>query len=333
MAMERVRVKLDAMRVGIVGCGGMGSVHANKYVQMPDVTITAFDLDKEKLNAFCEARPVSPMDSLESLIQECDAIDVCLPTPIHRDVAVAALEAGKPTLVEKPLARTVADCEAMIAAADSSGALLVPAHVVRFFPEHRAAHEFISAGKLGTPASVRVRRGGGAPKMDWFMDSKASGGILLDLAVHEFDWLLWTLGPATQVTSRTVRLGNTVADTEFRGDYALTTLSFANGCVAHVESTWMDPAGSRVTIEASGSDGMIEFDSRNNPSLRVATGTMATENIATAADDPYYRQLRAFVDAAHGKAPPAVTAQEGLAAVRIACAAIESAESGETVWL
>lgn len=229
------------------------------------------------------------------------------------------------------MAGSVDQASDMVMKSKTAGTLLVPAHVVRFFPEHAAAHRAIAKGAIGLPASVRLRRGGGAPKADWFLDSDLSGGILLDLAVHEFDWLLWTIGPAVSVTSRSVRRGDRKGD--FKGDYALTTISFANGCVAHVESTWMDPSGFRATIEASGNKGMLEYDSRENPSLRTHTGQTANENLYASFDDPYFKQLRAFVSAARGEAEPAVTAQEGFDAVRLACAAIESADNGRTVRL
>ena len=221
----------------------MGGVHANKYAAMPEVEVYVFDLDTEKLHAFCTARNLKVCSSFAELLASCEAVDVCLPTTAHRDVAIEALRAGKPTLVEKPMARTVEDCQMMIDAATQSESILVPAHVVRFFPEYRAAHECIEQGKIGKPASIRLRRGGGPPKMDWFLDLALSGGILLDLAVHEFDWLLWTLGPAATVMSRSVRLGDQVSETEYKGDYALTTITFVSGAVAHVESTWMDPGG------------------------------------------------------------------------------------------
>ncbi len=319
------------MRVGIVGCGGMGGVHANKYALMPDVELSVFDVDTAKAESFCAARNIKRADSLSDLLRDCEAADVCLPTPVHREVAIKCLRAGRPTLVEKPMARSMADCQAMIAESKSSGSMLVPAHVVRFFPEFRAAHDVIAAGKIGVPASIRLRRGGGAPKAEWFLDVDQSGGILLDLAVHEFDWLNWTLGRPKLVTSRSVRLGDRVKDADFRGDYALTTISYDNGCVAHVESTWMDPAGFKVTIEACGSGGAVEYDSSRNPTLRVAGG--ATENNYLPTDDPYYKQLRAFVDAATGKTAPAVTAEEGLLAVQVAEAAVTSARTGKPIAL
>lgn len=308
----------------------MGSVHANKYVAMPDVTVQVYDLDTPKLEAFCAQRSLRACSSLDELIGESDAVDVCLPTTGHVTVAMAALRARKPTLVEKPMAREVSECQALADAALESETILVPAHVVRFFPEYKRAHELVKSGEVGTPASVRLRRGGGPPKAEWFLDIDASGGILLDLAVHEFDWLLWTLGPAKSVSSRSVRQ---IRGSSVTGDYALTLVEFFNGCVAHVESTWMDPQGFRATIDICGSKGMIEFDSRQNPSLRASPSSPFAENNYILSDDPYYQQLRAFVDSAKGDRLPAVTLQEGLEAVRLASAAITSATSGQTVWL
>ncbi len=321
------------MKVGVAGCGGMGQVHANKYREMPDVELWAFDLDSQKLEQFCQTKCAKAATSLAHLIETCEAIDVCLPTHTHCEVANQSLTAGKATLVEKPMARTAEQCQSMIDTAKEHGALLVPAQVVRFFPEFRRAHELIKEGLFGLPASVRLRRGGGLPKAEWFLDEEKSGGILLDLAVHEFDWLLWTIGTAISVSSRTVRqsphdLSN------IPGDFALTTITFASGCIAHVESTWMDPSGTRVTLEASGSKGLIEYDSRINPSLRTHTqGSSVAENNYSQTDDPYYKQLRAFVLAASGQQPPVVSAEDGMAAVQLACMAIESAKKQDIVWL
>lgn len=322
------------MKVGILGCGGMGGVHASKYSQMPGVGLVAFDTDAEKLAAFCARFGAQAAQGPEDLVGAADAVDVCLPTPLHAEAACLALAAGKPTLVEKPMARTLEQCAQMGAAAEDAGAMLMPAQVVRWFREHRAVHEAVARGDVGSPAAVRLRRGGGPPKGDWFLDFETSGGILLDLAVHDFDWLLWTLGPAVSVHSFSARLGPGRPVAEFRGDYALSVVEFESGAVAHVENTWMDPAGFRTAIEVSGSGGLIDFDSRANPSLRVATSQgQRAENPYAPEDDPYYRQLSAFLECARTGSAPPVSAAEGTAAVRLALAAIESAQTGRTVRL
>lgn len=317
------------MKVGVIGAGGMGYVHGSKYAQMPDVELHVFDISRTKTDSYAHRFKAAGHETLASLLGAVDVVDVCTPTDTHSAICLPALEAAKPTLVEKPMGGSLEDCDRMIEAADKSGAMLMPAQVVRFFPEHKRAHELIKAGAIGRPASVRLRRGGRAPvgSDGWFLDPGRSGGILLDLAVHEFDWLQWTLGRVTLVMSCSVTLGPRVADAEFVGDFALTTLTHEGGCISHVESTWMDPSGFRTTIEAAGSEGVIEFDSRQNPSLRthVAEGASRTENLMDPHDDPYHQQLRAFLDAVRSGRPAPVSAADGRRAVELSLAAIESA--------
>lgn len=317
-------------RVGIVGAGGMGRTHARHYSKMEDVSLLLFDIDREAAEALqTQAKNATVADDLEQLLSNVDAVDVCLPTHLHKDVVLTALEAHLPTLCEKPLARTVAECEQMVDAAHRHGTLLVPAQVVRFFPEFEAAHRVITSGRLGSISAIRTRRGGGQPKGagEWFRNPDLSGGVLLDLAVHDFDWILWTFGPVVRVFSQALTWSNVGTL-----DYALTTLTLEGGALSHVEATWADPGGFRVTFEVSGSGGLLEFDSRQKVTLRTATteGTRSEANLA-AGDDPYFKQLRAFLRAAKGEAPPPVTAEEGLAAVAIAEAAMQSARSGKPV--
>ena len=324
------------MRVGVVGVGGMGTVHARKYTLMDDVELFAFDLNPDKLDVYCSQFKAKPTASLAELIKTVDAVDVCTPTDAHRDVALEAIAAGKPVLVEKPMARTVEQCAELVDAAKKSGVLMMPGQVVRFFPEFAAAHKAVKEGKIGKPAAVRMRRGGRSPKGTdlWFHDHERSGGILLDLAVHDFDWLLWTIGDVESVFSRSVRLGKTVAGAEMDGDHALTTLKFVNGCVGHVETTWLDPSGFRTTLEVCGSEGMLEYDSRDVATLRVhtAAGSRQESNLGYT-DDPFYSELRAFLDAVQGKQGLPVSPEDGMKAVAIARAAIESAKSGKAVSL
>lgn len=317
-------------RVGIVGAGGMGRTHARHYARMADVSLTIFDVQPEAAEALRSQVPrASVAQSLDELLANVDAVDVCLPTHLHKQVVLKALEAHLPTLCEKPLARTLGECAQMVEAAHRHGTLLMPAQVVRFFPEFETAHYIAKEGRLGVVAAIRTRRGGGQPKGvgEWFKDPSLSGGVLLDLAVHDFDWILWTFGPVARVFSQALTWSGAGAL-----DYALTTLTLESGALAHVEATWADPGGFRVTFEVSGSEGLLEFDSRQKGTLRTATadGVRAEANLAPN-DDPYFRQLQAFLRAAAGTAPPPVTAEEGMEAVGIAQAAMESARSGRPV--
>jgi predicted dehydrogenase len=325
------------MRIGIVGAGGMGNTHANKYRQMRDVELAVTDVDTDRAVTFAERHGASEIRSLAGLVEWADIVDICLPTDLHLDIALRAIAAGKAVLVEKPMASTVEECAAMIEAAGRAGTPLMPAQVLRFFPEFATAKRLVESGAIGRPAAARTRRGGKAPTGagGWFLDPARSGGILLDLAIHDFDWLRWTLGEVGTVYARSVRIRPEWVESfqaPAAGDYALTTLGFEGGCVAHVETTWMEPGPSRVTFEVCGSEGMLEFDSRHVPTVRTATAdAVKTEAPLAPDDDPYYLQLRSFVDAVTGGTPPPVTPLDGLRAVAISRAAIESAETGRAI--
>ncbi|MCB0825015.1 MAG: Gfo/Idh/MocA family oxidoreductase [Armatimonadetes bacterium] len=322
------------MKVGVVGTGGMGNVHARHYVNMPDVELYAYDRDLEKLGAFCKHHGAKKTDSYEDLLATCDIVDICLPTHLHKQFSLEAIDAGKAVLLEKPMARTVEECREILDAANAKGVPFSVGHVVRFFPEHEKAHQVVVSGEIGDPAAVRMRRGGRAPvgSDGWFQNPELSGGVILDLGIHELDWLRWTLGECTQVFAQSVRANFPNLDSNVQGDYALITLSFESGAIAHVEATWMDPSGFRTTLEVCGSKGLIDFDSRNAPSLRTHTDSgTRNETPNHVSTDPYYRQLRGFVDAVKNGTEPAVGGLDGLKAVAIALAAIESAQTGKPV--
>ncbi|MCB8932813.1 MAG: Gfo/Idh/MocA family oxidoreductase [Fimbriimonadaceae bacterium] len=326
------------LRVGILGAGGMGNVHARQYRKMPDVDLVFFDPDEARRAKFQTTWQCAPVDSEEDVLRGCDVVDVCLPTDRHLEYGLKAISEGKAVFLEKPMAGSLDDAAQLIEAADRAGVPMMPGQVVRFFPEYREGRRMVVEGAVGRPAAARTRRGGLAPMggaENWFMDHSRSGGVLLDLAVHDFDWLRWTLGEVDSLYARS--LG---ATTGKGPDYGLTTMSFESGAVAHVESTWMDPSGSRTTFEVCGSAGMIEFDSRNTPTVRTHLAPPkegdpprrgGNEAPLTPTDDPYYRQLKGFLDAVRSGTPPPVSGYDGFMAVSLGLAALESARTGKVV--
>jgi predicted dehydrogenase len=318
------------MRIAIVGAGGMGNVHARHHRNIPGVEPAVFDVDPERARTLAERWRIDVRDSFEDVLAWADAVDLCVPTPLHLELGLSVIAAGKALLVEKPIAGTLQDGAKLVNAAANAGVLLMPGHVARFFPEFSTANRLVREGGVGNPAAARTRRGGGMPKGAglWFADHSKSGGVLLDLAIHDFDWLRWTLGEVESVFSR-----SRSARTGEGPDYALTMLKFASGALAHVESTWMDPSGFRVSFEVCGSEGMIEYDSRNVPTLRTSVdgSPTVTEAPLDSADDPYYRQLSGFADAVREGREPPVTGYDGLMALALSEAATESAKSGKPV--
>ena len=318
------------IRVGILGAGGMGNVHARHYKNIAGIEVRFYDPDLERSDAFENRHDLERLDSQADLLSWADVADVCLPTDLHCSVGLAALAAGKHVFMEKPMAGNLGDAKTLVDAAAHAGTVFMPGQVVRFFREYRAAHDAVMKGMIGTPGAVRMRRGGLAPAGgagNWFMDHHRSGGVLIDLAIHEFDWLRWTFGEVRHLYSRSVG-----AKSMQGPDYALTTLTFESGVVAHVESTWMDPSGFRATFEVCGSEGMIEHDSRLVATLRThAGGKSMNEGPLAPSDDPFFCQLSAFIDAVRTQSPPPVSASEGASALAIALAARESAQTDRVV--
>lgn len=313
------------MRIGLWGAGGIAKVHARHAARLPGVSLVVFDRDPQRASELAETHGGTTAVSESDFLERTDAIVICLPTDLHAVAAEIALRASRPVLVEKPMVRHMAEADFLVNLAQQTGTPLVPAHVVRFFADYEAMHQQVIQGAVGQVATAWMRRGGKAPLGSdaWFRDPVRSGGVLLDLAVHDFDWLRWTLGPVTRVESRSRWLGGGSTET---GDFALTTLTFASGALAHVESTWLDPSGFSVSVEVAGSAGVVAYDSRATAGLRIHTEAGSTAATPRAdADDPYFRQMKAFVAAARGEAPPAVTAEEGREALAVALAAVESA--------
>jgi len=313
-------------RVGLLGAGGMGSVHAAQYAKMTDVELRFFDPRPDQAERFQSRFHAEPCRSEDDLIDWADVVDVCTPTDTHHGLGRKAIAAGRALLMEKPLCRTLGECEGLMAAAEKAGVPAMPAQVVRYFPEYAAAKRMVESGAVGDVAAVRLRRGGGAPSgVDgWFMDHARSGGVFFDLAIHDFDWIRWALADVATVYAKSLR-----ANVGHGPDYGLATLTLENGAVAHVEATWMDPCGFRTVFEVCGSGGMILHDSRLTPSVRVhREGGSVTESPLAPQDDPYYREIRAFLEAVRNKERPPVTLEDGFAACAVALAALESAQTG-----
>ena len=326
-------------RVALIGAGTMGSVHAQHWKAMPGAELVGV-LDPRTEAARAAGPKFSDWDTLLSQAKP-DIIDICTPTPFHREYVERAAAAGKAIFVEKPLTRTLADCDAMVATVERAGVPAMSGHVLRYFPEYAEAKRLVDAGGVGKPAAIRTARLAGFPDLggrpNWYADPEQSGGLVLDMILHDFDWLRWTFGPVTRVYAkglygRTEHVG--------RLDYALVTLRFASGAVGHVTGSWAHPGAFRTTLEIAGDAGLIEHDSaRSAPltaSLRAAGGgggVAVPESPMASGEDPYYLEIAAFVQALEKGETPPVTLSDAREATRISLAALESIETGKVVTL
>ena len=327
-------------RVALIGAGTMGSVHSRHWNTMPGAELVGV-LDPRADAARVLGQAYSDWDTLLSQSKP-DIIDICTPTPFHRDYVEQAAAAGKAIFVEKPMARTLADCDAMITAVERTGVPAMSGHVLRYFPEYAAAKMLVDAGGVGRPAAIRTARMAGFPdsglRPNWYGDSGQSGGVVLDMILHDFDWLRWTFGPIAHVYAKGL-----VNQAKHAGrlDYALVTLRFASGAVGHVCGSWAHPGGFHATFEIAGDAGMIEHDSARSapltaslrPSGDAEKGVALAENTTAPLEDPYFLEIAAFVSALERSQPPPVTLHDAREATRIALAALESIQTGKRVLL
>ncbi len=323
------------MRLGLVGAGFMGGVHLNAFAGIPEVEVVGVaDARPDSAAAAAALAGARPYASYEELVaaEEVEVVDVCLPTSFHKDLAVKAARDGKHVILEKPIARTLEDAAEILEAFSGEGPRLFVGHVVRFFPEYVAIKGLVDAGDLGTVGVVRTSRR--SPFLtgwnDWYADWRASGGVLLDLVIHDFDFLRWTLGEVERVYARSV-LGREYN----RLDYALVTLRFEHGAIAHVEGHWGYPGAFNYRIEVAGSRALVTADSSETAPLELLGGptTPGESPDIVAGKSPYQTELEHFVRCVATGEEPVVEARDAYEALRIALAATESVLTGRPVTL
>jgi len=328
-------------RVAIIGAGGMAGSHAACYAKIENAEIVAvMDVVPNAAQALAEKYDVPAFTDAAEMFEkvEFDVVDVCTPTPFHTPYIKMAAAAGKDICSEKPLGRTMEQCWESIEACKKAGVRLFVAQVLRWFPEFRRANELVRSGAVGKPAVVRTTRGGGFPKppSNWFADFEQSGGVVLDLLIHDIDWVLWTFGPAERVYAS----GLTFAGVEDR-DYALLNIRFKSGMIAHIEGSWATPDAFRVAFEVAGDEGFIEYS--NEKSSPLIFSSWASDDLpgrvpvpvpsSPMSVSPYYLELKHFIDCLEMGCEPDVKPEEAAAAVQLALAAVESIRTGQPVNL
>jgi len=269
------------LRVGLVGAGFIGRTHLAAW-RSEGFDVVVFDVDPARSSSLAEPFGASAAPSIEALLAATDVVDICTPTHLHASVAVAAARAGRHVICEKPLARTLADGETMLAAARDAGVRLLVGQVVRFYPEYAAAHKAVMAGAIGDPAVLRLTRANSRPRQPadhWFFDHARSGGIILDLMIHDLDFARWVAGEVVSVACRSAAFERPDAGV----DHAVAILTHASGAISHVSASWAyAPPTSRTAFEIAGSRGLIEQDSDRTAAVErgdITSTVSATGNV------------------------------------------------------
>jgi len=340
------------VRVGLVGYGFMGKMHSQCYEAIGEAKVVALaDPEPERreeatLRLNCQAYP-----SLEELLAsaEVDLVDLCTPTYLHEEQVVAAARARKDILCEKPMSLSLDSCDRMIAAAERAGVKLMVGQVIRFWPEYQVVKKIVDSGRFGRVEWVSARRLSPVPGWawrGWLSDSVRSGGVILDMHIHDLDYIAYLIGSPKKVQACGVPGPGGGLDSVLTlgWDHPLGGKSYAEGSFSLPASYPFTMALLAVCEKAT-----IKFDSGAAPSLMVYP--MEGEPFAPEVPMPeaevsaevggnisalggYFNEIKYLVDCLKtGRRPEVVTPQSAREAVRLCLAVRESAETGRTVSL
>src|SRR5215475_13865506 len=228
------------MKVGIVGAGFMGTTHAAGWAETPAIIVGFTAETSREVDVLAKRYNAKVYPFFDEMLPDVDIVDICSPTHLHHEMALKAAAAGKHVICEKPLARTTGQAQEIVNACWEAGVHLLVAHVVRFFPEYVLAHSAVIEGQIGKPAVIRLHRGSYRPKKpagNWFLDENKSGGILMDLMIHDYDYARWVAGEVESVSARRV----TELHPDAPIDYGLAILGHRSGALSHIAGAWAYP--------------------------------------------------------------------------------------------
>ena len=185
---------MDAMRVGIIGTGTMGEVHAAAWRAIGVQLAGCSSSNSAQAEEFAKRYNIRSFASYPELLSNVDIVDICTPTTSHKPMVLAAAEAGKHVICEKPIALTLEDGQAMIDAC--RGVRFFIGLVLRFFPQYRSAKQLVAAGRICKPGVLRLKRVSYVPQNPeaWYFNDALSGGMVVDLMIHDFDYVRWLAG-------------------------------------------------------------------------------------------------------------------------------------------
>ena len=337
------------LKVGLAGIGFMGRGHLNNYIRLAEakypielVAICDVDEDKFKGDAIIgnielglskyDFSQYKLYSNYEEMLEkeQLDCIDIALPTYLHKDAAIKALNKGINVLCEKPMALNSQECQEMVETAKNCGKKFMVAQCLRFWPEYEWLKNYVDTGKLGKVLGGYFYRGGNTPLwsyQNWMLDKDKSGGCLLDQHIHDVDMINWLFGKPEYVSTSA---SNVIEGSGY--DIVSTQYIYSDGKVINSQGDWMLNGDYdfemqfRVTFEKGNlvyKSGRLKVNPNDGKGF---TPEMSKEN-------GYYREIIYFMDAVINDKPILIATPESTTdTIRIAEAEVRSADlNGEKI--
>ncbi len=334
------------VNVAVVGLGFMGVTHIKTYQQLKAARIVAVcDAVRLPVNGILPGvagnitgsgaldlgRDVKVYRELADVLAdpEVELVDICVPTTLHPEQAVAALKAGKHVLCEKPLALNSALAWKIVQAAQAAPGFFMPAMCMRFWPGWSWLKQVVAEKPYGRIQAARFRRMSAMPgwSQATYSSGKLSGGALLDLHIHDTDFVQFLFGrPASVFSSGVTRPGNSI-------DHVVTQYNYPGGPTVYAEGGWLLFGNFNMSYTVLCERATLDYDlARGAEALVVTEKGKASRVVKSGGGDGYTGEIRYMLEAIlNRKAPKVVTAKDGLSAVEICEAEAKSVRTGKVV--
>ena len=340
------------INVGILGCGKIAQVrHIPEYAENPDVKLAAFyNPSRKRAEEQAEKYGGKVYDTAEELLADksIDAVSICAANYAHAELSIKAMEAGKHVLCEKPMATTLADCEAMVECAKRTGKFLMIGHNQRLAKAHVEAKRLIDQGLIGDIITFRTTFGHGGPETwainpgtnVWFFDKKmAAMGAMADLGVHKTDLIQFLTGQrVVRTTARLVTLDKRGEDGELIGvdDNAVCIYEMSGGAFGTMTASWTYYGAEDNSTVLYGTKGIMRIYDDPNHSIvvKLADGeeqVYDVEQIQTNDNQTKSGVIDLWVECLKNNTPPEISGESALYAMRAVFASIESSQTGRAV--
>jgi UDP-N-acetylglucosamine 3-dehydrogenase len=328
------------IRTAVIGVGSMGKNHARVYTELPDVQLVGVaDADGEIAGAVGKRLGVKAYQDYQEMLaaEHPEAVSIAVPTALHMEVAMAAMQAGADILIEKPIAATVDEAKFLIEQASVLGRKLMVGHIARFNPAIQVLKQKLEAGALGRIFQIICRRVGPFPARI------RDVGVVVDLAPHDPDIMRYLTGlEPLRVYAETEQRIHTQHEDLMSG-----LLRFPDGVTGTLEINWLTPTKVREVL-VLGERGLFRVDDLTQdlyfyeneqangtlwPALQTLKGVSEGSMIRFALQryEPLKAELQGFLKAVQQDAPVPVSGADGLAALRLALALVESGHSHQVI--
>jgi scyllo-inositol 2-dehydrogenase (NAD+) len=325
------------LQVGLIGLGRLGRVYARDLqTRIPETRLVAIaDLNPTAVKEMAEEFDVpGAYGTVDELLNDpqVDAVVIVSPTHTHKDIVIEAISRKKPTFCEKPLALSLAECRAMQDSVERHGTFFQMGFMRRFDPGYAAAKRQVEEGKIGRPVVFKSTSRDPFPPSLEYANPKSSGGILVDMGIHDLDLARWFMGDVKTVNA----IGGVLAYPELATvgdiDNAIATLVFEDGRLGVVDLTRNGFYGYDISTELLGTEGTLKIGYlRETPIMVMTKNSVAHDTVPyfmERFERAYTLQLQNFAqNVLHGREPP-VTIRDGIEALRVALAATAACRSG-----